>query len=160
MSVMTSPPKKYGTPKSALDLAILEGHEKVVLLMRGWDDSWALQQQRNIHPVRHLHHLQEQENIGSVLVSSRSNHTITTVELSPWEKGLPIWLWTHRHIDAFLLSLHLQQYTRSFQRFFIDGPALLELTESKLERLKISNPRHRQKILEAIQALRLQLAYN
>ncbi|RQM21364.1 hypothetical protein B5M09_009850 [Aphanomyces astaci] len=99
---------------TALDLALREGKQPVVLLLRGWDPQWS-----------------------SRLCLHRQQPAMQT--------------WTEAQVADFLRSHAMSQYVPVFLLHNIDGLALSELTEARLENeLNMDRPKHRVRLLEAV----------
>ncbi|RHY90948.1 hypothetical protein DYB37_001896 [Aphanomyces astaci] len=99
---------------TALDLALREGQQPVVLLLRGWDPQWS-----------------------SRLCLHRQQPAMQT--------------WTEAQVADFLRSHAMSQYVPVFLLHNIDGLALSEMTEARLENeLNMDRPKHRVRLLEAV----------
>ncbi len=102
-----------GGAYTPMDVALKEGHQNVVLLLRRWDPSWSR---------RH---------------ASSPSDCIQT--------------WSVTQVGVFLRRLSMAQYVPVFSEHNIDGLALAEMTEARLEKeLQITRPMHRIRILENV----------
>ncbi|KAH9126916.1 hypothetical protein LEN26_008422 [Aphanomyces euteiches] len=96
-----------------LDLALKEGHQSVVLLLRSWDPTWSSRRRQGSHPA--------------------------------------IQTWSEAQVAAFLRKLAMSQYVPLFMDHGIDGLALSEMTDNRLEHeLHMDRPMHRVRLLEAV----------
>ncbi|KAF0720528.1 Aste57867_247 [Aphanomyces stellatus] len=100
-----------------LDLALKEGHQQMVLLLRGWDPTWSKRRwangQQRMHPAMQT--------------------------------------WSEAQVADFLRRIAMSQYVPVFLDRGIDGLALSEMTDARLEdELKMDRAVHRVRLLEAI----------